>query len=547
MRGKYAGAVVLSALLSRATALDDVTSTTAVHLAPIDGIAFSRGDANQNGAIEIGDAISALGVLFASDETSCLAALDANGDRKLDIADPISLLDYLFAGGAAPPPPFGPAACGPLRGDLSCDAHRSCEGVRLLYEATVRNEGAEDLMPPIRLVLIETGSDGIEPANADGLEDGKAYWEIPAGGTAAPVPPAGSAGPIDLAFRGEGEPALSFRVFARTRSCALYSLRLPAMTRLTEKIGIYRLGEGTIVPQGTALTGGEGSPAGPPSLLASSAEVLAIAHGATTDLEVFRFISHGGMSPIAPPVRPVGGPATALAVDAAGDVAVGSGAGTIEIFRPDPEGGTLPRIVRLEIGSPIHALAAAAGADGDAARILYAGVDGAIARARGIEDRWEVLAPHTLPAGAAPGAFAWAGGGEFRDLLALDRAKGVFVLRANLAAGTLSLVPGSPFSIAEQAGAIGVVRDEFVYVAGEERIFAFRLLSSGSLAIIGRLPIPEGVTGLAPDCEGTYLYGTSPKARTILVWRIGEDGALAEKTSIRDSHPDYVPGPFSIR
>ncbi|MBN1418296.1 MAG: hypothetical protein JXP34_05935 [Planctomycetes bacterium] len=543
MGGRHTAAAVVCALLSRAAALDDVTATTAVDLTPFDGIPFSRADANQDGDIDIGDAIAALGVLFAQEETSCLAALDANGDAKIDIADPISILDYMFSGAAAPPSPFGPGACGPVRGDLACASHASCGDVHILYEAAIRNEGTEAILPPIRLVLTGTGSGGIAPANADGIQipDGAPYWER-AEEDAEPIPPGGSAEPIDLAFRGDGEPAPTFRVFARTGTCALYSLRLPAVTRLPEKIGIYRLRDGSLSPIATAVTGGEGSQVGPSSLLASNPEILAVAHGATIDVEVFRFLSHDDVAPVAPPVRPAGGPATALAVDPAGDVCVGGGE-AVEVFRPDPDAETLVSIARIEFGSPIRALAA--GGTG-AVRILCAGIDGAIARARAVDDVWEALSPVTLPEGAAPDAFAWAGG-ETLHLLALDRTRGVFVLRVDPATAALAIVPGSPFAIGETASAIGVARDAFVYVAGEERIFAFRMLASGSLAIAGRWPIPEGVLCLGSDCDGSYLYGVSPVTRTILSWRIEEGGTLAEASSIRDSHPDYLPGPFAIR
>jgi hypothetical protein len=67
---------------------------------------FIRGDANQDGAIDIGDAAALLHYLFRSYCLFYPPAADANGDSVIDVADPIYLLVYLFAGGAPPPAPF---------------------------------------------------------------------------------------------------------------------------------------------------------------------------------------------------------------------------------------------------------------------------------------------------------------------------------------------------------------------------------------------------------------------------------------------------------
>jgi len=89
---------------------------------------LSRGDANTDDAIDIGDAVFILGHLFASGPPSpCQDAADANDDGKLDIADPIYVLNHLFIPGSAPPPqPF--ADCGPdLTPDsLGCNYYALC-------------------------------------------------------------------------------------------------------------------------------------------------------------------------------------------------------------------------------------------------------------------------------------------------------------------------------------------------------------------------------------------------------------------------------------
>ena len=69
------------------------------------GTAFVRGDANDDGIIEITDPVFALNFLFLGDEEPpCLAAADANDDGVLEITDAVRVLTFLFGGG--PPPSF---------------------------------------------------------------------------------------------------------------------------------------------------------------------------------------------------------------------------------------------------------------------------------------------------------------------------------------------------------------------------------------------------------------------------------------------------------
>ncbi|MGE4618790.1 MAG: hypothetical protein AAEJ04_03160 [Planctomycetota bacterium] len=68
---------------------------------------FVRGDANSDDLIDVGDAITILGVLFAGETASeCLAQLDSNDDDVVDIGDAIYVLNYLFTNGSAPSAPF---------------------------------------------------------------------------------------------------------------------------------------------------------------------------------------------------------------------------------------------------------------------------------------------------------------------------------------------------------------------------------------------------------------------------------------------------------
>jgi len=89
---------------------------------------FSRGDCNQDGALDVADAIYLLGYLFSdSPDPACGDACEGNDDGVIDIADPIYLVSYLFQGGPAPDAPF--PGCGLDATGLDatdCESHASC-------------------------------------------------------------------------------------------------------------------------------------------------------------------------------------------------------------------------------------------------------------------------------------------------------------------------------------------------------------------------------------------------------------------------------------
>lgn len=82
---------------------------------------FIRGDANGDGALNIGDAITTLSYLFSGATVECLDAGDANDDGTVNIADAIHSLSYLFAIGAAPASPFPRCGQDPTIDALDCD------------------------------------------------------------------------------------------------------------------------------------------------------------------------------------------------------------------------------------------------------------------------------------------------------------------------------------------------------------------------------------------------------------------------------------------
>ncbi|MEM7260409.1 MAG: choice-of-anchor tandem repeat NxxGxxAF-containing protein [Planctomycetota bacterium] len=88
------------------------------------GAVFRRGDANDDGGVDIGDAIFTLAALFVvgSPASACNDAADANDDGANDIGDAVYTLGFLFTPGAPPPPSPGPIDCGedPTGDGLDC-------------------------------------------------------------------------------------------------------------------------------------------------------------------------------------------------------------------------------------------------------------------------------------------------------------------------------------------------------------------------------------------------------------------------------------------
>jgi len=87
---------------------------------------FSRGDADANGRIGLGDAVLTLRYLFQSGlPLACAKAADVNDDGKLNVSDPIHILGYLFLDG---PAPAAPLECGfdASPDNLRCSESEDC-------------------------------------------------------------------------------------------------------------------------------------------------------------------------------------------------------------------------------------------------------------------------------------------------------------------------------------------------------------------------------------------------------------------------------------
>ncbi len=93
---------------------------------PGQAVLFKRGDVDQNGRLQITDAIALLGYLFLNGpEPGCLDAADMDNDARTGVGDAIYFLSYLFINGPAPHAPF--ETCGADTGEsLGCGGFPAC-------------------------------------------------------------------------------------------------------------------------------------------------------------------------------------------------------------------------------------------------------------------------------------------------------------------------------------------------------------------------------------------------------------------------------------
>jgi hypothetical protein len=97
-------------------------------------VRFRRGDANDDGTLNISDGIFVLGFLFGGTTApGCMESANSNDDLNVDLTDGIYVFNHLFLGGPALPPPGPPGEpCGvdPLDSvsRLGCDDYSSCGG-----------------------------------------------------------------------------------------------------------------------------------------------------------------------------------------------------------------------------------------------------------------------------------------------------------------------------------------------------------------------------------------------------------------------------------
>jgi hypothetical protein len=115
-------------------AIDDVavTANGGEGPAPGGGQEFIRGDADDNGSLQLTDGIFILNFLFLGGGTpGCTESADADNNGSIQLTDGIFILNFLFLGGDATPAP-GALACGldPDEAgtflDSGCEDYSSC-------------------------------------------------------------------------------------------------------------------------------------------------------------------------------------------------------------------------------------------------------------------------------------------------------------------------------------------------------------------------------------------------------------------------------------
>lgn len=89
---------------------------------------FRRGDVNADGTIDVTDAIGLLEYFFlGAHAPECSKAADADDNGRLNLGDAVSILLHLFGGAASLPEPFGDCGGDPSPDDLPCESFGGCE------------------------------------------------------------------------------------------------------------------------------------------------------------------------------------------------------------------------------------------------------------------------------------------------------------------------------------------------------------------------------------------------------------------------------------
>ncbi|MBI2448933.1 right-handed parallel beta-helix repeat-containing protein [Candidatus Pacearchaeota archaeon] len=123
---------------------------------------FIRGDSNNDGAIDISDAIVTLGFLFTSEgNVTCKDAADANDDGDLDISDPINILGFLFLGDPSSlPQPYPDIGIDPTpeTPELGCEFYSQVSGgggsVQTLKEALEKTKNNKTINNQTKTVIV---------------------------------------------------------------------------------------------------------------------------------------------------------------------------------------------------------------------------------------------------------------------------------------------------------------------------------------------------------------------------------------------------------
>lgn len=88
-------------------------------------VPFVRGDLDENGNLDVADALGVLGFLFSGAALTCAETADVDASGGIDVADAVALLSYLFVSGSPPAFPFPNCSSYPMS-PLGCVAYDAC-------------------------------------------------------------------------------------------------------------------------------------------------------------------------------------------------------------------------------------------------------------------------------------------------------------------------------------------------------------------------------------------------------------------------------------
>lgn len=97
-------------------------------LSPTGSGRFIRGDSNDDGHVNLADAVFSLSRLFGGrgEGADCLQAADSDDDGEVTLTDSVFLLQYLFRSGPRPPAPFESCGIDMTVDALGCAGAKSC-------------------------------------------------------------------------------------------------------------------------------------------------------------------------------------------------------------------------------------------------------------------------------------------------------------------------------------------------------------------------------------------------------------------------------------
>jgi hypothetical protein len=99
-----------------------VLASAGVFAIEIPTIDILRGDANNDGRVNLADSIFIQAWLFQGGSAPmCMDAADVNDDGAVNMADPVYLNSFLFLGGSAPPRPYPGCGQDPTADLLPCN------------------------------------------------------------------------------------------------------------------------------------------------------------------------------------------------------------------------------------------------------------------------------------------------------------------------------------------------------------------------------------------------------------------------------------------